>query len=193
MESVITIFLNLLRMQYITVREKMTTDENRIIFSHLLYYLRDPNELDELNTAYFYNIQRLIYELFDNLIRKNYPVKIYLIQEINILDFLDEKANIYFEFICLLSRDPKMIREKYQDSLDAYIKQIDAFLKFIFYFISNFNEAINKIKNNEESYVVKLILMIEIESKKKEILNKLMTGVMSIKYEMFDKDDDEGN
>jgi hypothetical protein len=177
-------------MQYITVREKMTTEENRIIFSHLLYYLRDPKELDELNTAYFYNIQRLIYELFDNLIRKNYPVKVYLIQEVNILDFIEEKSSIYFEFICLLGRDPKMIREKYQDSLDAYIKQIDAFLKFVFYFISNFNEAINKIKNNDESFLGKLVITIDIEAKKKEILNKLMTGVMSIKFEIYDRDNE---
>jgi hypothetical protein len=177
-------------MQYISVREKMTSEENRIIFSHLIYYLRDPSELDELNTAYFYNIQRLIYELFDNLIRKNYPVKIYLIQEVNIIEFLDEKASIYFEFINLLSRDPKMIRDKFQDSLDAYIKQIDAFLKFVFYFISNFNEGIHKIKNNEENYLAKLVFAISIEAKKKEILNKLMTGVMSIRYEMYEKDEE---
>jgi len=173
-----------------TVREKITSEENRVVFKYLLYYLKDPKELDETNTAFFYNVQKSIYELFDNLIRKNYEIKSYLSQELNCLSFIEENSQIFYEFVSDLSREPKLIRDKFKDSLDGYIKKIDAFLKFVFYYISNYPELQSKIKQNEDSSLIKLVNIIELESKKKEIFNKLMIGVLSIKHELFDKEYD---
>lgn len=188
---VITILINLIKMQKTLIQEKLSSEENRHFLKHLKPYIEET-KLDKgiVGLDLIINLQERVFIFLDHLLRKNFDIRRYM-RDLKYIELLEAKCKIIREEIKKILKAKKdEITARIGDLLEPFLKLVKAMLAFMFYYIGHDKEIMAEIQ--QKPSIIGLIQDV-MENKSRDIIHPLNEAASSINLMLNPEENEDEN